>query len=139
MRPLSRTPPKCSSLAEERGVTLETSGDIAPTVGSLALLLQMTTNLVHNAIVHNLPTEVAVWATSSVHPDSAVLTVENTGELPARSWFHSGLSRSGVEANASAPTTQASVSAWRSTPASPKPTTEHLRHRLNRAPSTGSL
>ena len=27
----------------------------APTIGSHALLLQMTTNLVHNAIVHNLP------------------------------------------------------------------------------------
>src|SRR3954449_2083030 len=31
--------------AEERGVTVETSGDIAATVGSPALLLQMTTNL----------------------------------------------------------------------------------------------
>ena len=39
-------------LAEERGVTIETSGDTAPTVGSPALLQQMTTNLVHNAIVH---------------------------------------------------------------------------------------
>ena len=42
-------------LAEEHGVTIETSGDMAPTSGSHALLLQMTTNLVHNAIVHNLP------------------------------------------------------------------------------------
>ena len=42
-------------LAEKRGVTLETSGDVTPAVGSRALLLQMTTNLVHNAIVHNLP------------------------------------------------------------------------------------
>src|SRR3954447_13890750 len=41
--------------AEERGVTIETSGDATPTIGSPALLLQMTTNLVHNAIVHNLP------------------------------------------------------------------------------------
>src|SRR3954451_21854567 len=41
--------------AEERGVTIETSGDAAPAIGSPALLLQMTTNLVHNAIVHNLP------------------------------------------------------------------------------------
>src|SRR6187200_802925 len=31
-------------LAEERGVTIETSGDVAPTVGSPALLLQMATN-----------------------------------------------------------------------------------------------
>ena len=42
-------------LAEKRGLTIETSGDTTPTIGSPALLLQMTTNLVHNAIVHNLP------------------------------------------------------------------------------------
>src|SRR5207237_7696050 len=35
-------------LAEERGVTIETSGDVTATIGSHALLLQMTTNLVHN-------------------------------------------------------------------------------------------
>jgi two-component system sensor histidine kinase VanS len=40
----------------------------------------MTTNLVHNAIVHNLPEQGTVWVTTSVHPESAVLTVENTGE-----------------------------------------------------------
>ena len=42
-------------LAERRGLTIETSGDLTPTIGSHALLLQMSTNLVHNAIVHNLP------------------------------------------------------------------------------------
>ena len=42
-------------LAENHGVTIETCGDRASTTGSPALLLQMTTNLVHNAIVHNLP------------------------------------------------------------------------------------
>jgi two-component system sensor histidine kinase VanS len=67
-------------LAEERGLTLETSGDITPTVGSRTLLLQLTTNLVQNAIVHNLPAEGAVWVTTSVHPKSVVVTVENTGE-----------------------------------------------------------
>jgi len=67
-------------LAEERGVTLETSGDMAPTTGSHALLLQLTTNLVHNAIVHNLPEQGSVWVTTSVEPKSLVLTVENTGE-----------------------------------------------------------
>jgi two-component system, OmpR family, sensor histidine kinase VanS len=66
--------------AEERGVTIETSGDITPTIGSHALLLQLATNLVHNAIVHNLPEQGSVWVTTSVHPESAVLTVENTGE-----------------------------------------------------------
>jgi len=35
---------------------------------------------VHNAIVHNLPGHGTVWATTSVHPNSVVLTVENTGE-----------------------------------------------------------
>src|SRR5689334_17821158 len=41
-------------LAEKRGLTIETEGDLTPTIGSHALLLQLTTNLVHNAIVHNL-------------------------------------------------------------------------------------
>jgi two-component system, OmpR family, sensor histidine kinase VanS len=67
-------------LAEERGVAIETSGDVTPTVGSHALLLQMTTNLVHNAIVHNLLEQGTVWVTTSVHPESVALTVENTGE-----------------------------------------------------------
>ena len=67
-------------LAEDRGVTIETSGDATPTIGSPALLLQMATNLVHNAIVHNLPDQGTVWVTTSVHPKSVVLTVENTGE-----------------------------------------------------------
>jgi two-component system, OmpR family, sensor histidine kinase VanS len=67
-------------LAEERGVTIETSGDATPTVGSPALLLQMATNLVHNAIVHNLPERGTVWVTTSARPESVLLTVENTGE-----------------------------------------------------------
>ncbi len=67
-------------MAEERGVTLETSGDVSPTVGSHALLLQLTTNLVHNAVVHNLPEGGTVWIGTAVHPGAAVLTVENTGE-----------------------------------------------------------
>jgi two-component system sensor histidine kinase VanS len=67
-------------LAEKRGLTIETSGDITPTVGSHPLLLQMTTNLVHNAIVHNLPEQGTVWVTTTVQPRKVVLTVENTGE-----------------------------------------------------------
>jgi two-component system sensor histidine kinase VanS len=67
-------------LAEKRGLTIETSGEVTPTIGSHALLLQLTTNLVHNAIVHNLPEQGTVWVTTSVHPKSVVLTVENTGE-----------------------------------------------------------
>jgi two-component system sensor histidine kinase VanS len=67
-------------LAEKRGLTIETSGDATPTTGSHALLLQMSTNLVHNAIVHNLPEQGSVWVTTNGHPKSVVLTVENTGE-----------------------------------------------------------
>ncbi|GAA2614814.1 sensor histidine kinase [Streptomyces sp. LARHCF252] len=67
-------------LAEKHGVALETSGDIAPTTGSPALLLQLTTNLVHNAIVHNLPQQGTVWVHTGVRPKTVVLTVENTGE-----------------------------------------------------------
>ena len=67
-------------LAEKRGVTIETSGDVTPTIGSPALLLQMTTNLVHNAIVHSLPEQGTVWVTTSAQPKTVVLTVENTGE-----------------------------------------------------------
>jgi two-component system, OmpR family, sensor histidine kinase VanS len=67
-------------LAEKRGLTIETSGETTPTIGSHALLLQMSTNLVHNAIVHNLSEQGSVWVTTSAQPKSAVLTVENTGE-----------------------------------------------------------
>jgi two-component system sensor histidine kinase VanS len=67
-------------LAEERGITIATSGDMTPTIGSYALLLQLSTNLVHNAIVHNLPEQGTLWVTTMVHPKSVVLTVENTGE-----------------------------------------------------------
>jgi two-component system, OmpR family, sensor histidine kinase VanS len=67
-------------LAEKHGVTIETSGDITPTIGSQALLQQLSTNLVHNAIVHNLPEQGTVWVTTSAHPKGAVLIVENTGD-----------------------------------------------------------
>jgi two-component system sensor histidine kinase VanS len=67
-------------LAEKRGLTIETSGDPTLTIGSHALLLQLATNLVQNAIVHNLPEQGAVWVTTSVQPESVVLTVENTGK-----------------------------------------------------------
>src|SRR5581483_9756237 len=67
-------------LAEARGLTIETSADMSPTIGSPALLRQLSTNLVHSAIVHNLPEERTVWVTTSVQPTTFVLTVENTGE-----------------------------------------------------------
>ncbi len=67
-------------LAEKHGVGVETGGDAAATGGSPALLLQLTTNLVHNAIVHNLPDGGAVRVTTGVRPGTVVLTVENTGD-----------------------------------------------------------
>jgi two-component system, OmpR family, sensor histidine kinase VanS len=66
-------------LAEKHGVSIETSGDMTLTSGSHALLLQMTTNLVQNAIVHNLPRRGTVWVTTGVRSETVVLTVENTG------------------------------------------------------------
>ena len=67
-------------LAEKRGVTIDTSGEVTPASGSHALLLQLTTNLLHNAIVHNLPEGGTVWVTTGAHPEGVTLTVENTGD-----------------------------------------------------------
>jgi two-component system, OmpR family, sensor histidine kinase VanS len=69
-------------LAEKHGLAIETSGDLdlRPAIGSPALLLQLTTNLVHNAIVHNLPEQGTVWVTTKALQGSVVLTVENTGD-----------------------------------------------------------
>jgi two-component system, OmpR family, sensor histidine kinase VanS len=67
-------------LAEKHDVTIETSGHVAPTSGSQVLLLQMTTNLVHNAIVHNLPEHGTVQVSTAIRAESVTLTVENTGE-----------------------------------------------------------
>ncbi|MGW2465713.1 sensor histidine kinase [Streptomyces bauhiniae] len=66
-------------LAEKHGISLETSGEFAPTTGSETLLLQLTMNLVHNAIVHNAPGG-QVWISTAAHPGTVALTVENTGE-----------------------------------------------------------
>lgn len=67
-------------LAEKRGVAVQITGDSAPTVGSPALLLQMTTNLLHNAIVHNLQEHGTVEVNTAANGDSVNLTVENTGQ-----------------------------------------------------------
>ena len=67
-------------VAEKHGVTIGTSGDMTPTAGSHALLLQMTTNLLHNAIVHNLPEHGTAQVNTAIRPGSVILTVENTGE-----------------------------------------------------------
>ena len=67
-------------LAEKQGVTIETAGTLTPTLGSSALLRQMTTNLLHNAIVHNRPADGALWITAGSDAGTVVLTIENTGE-----------------------------------------------------------
>ncbi|VXC28971.1 HAMP domain-containing sensor histidine kinase [Aeromicrobium sp. 9AM] len=68
-------------LAEKGGITIETSGEVVVTTGSHPLLLQMVTNLVHNAIVHNSPDRGTVWVATEAHADTAVLRVENTGAI----------------------------------------------------------
>ena len=114
-------------LAEERGVTIETSGDAAPTLGSPTLLQQLTTNLVHNAIVHNLPEGGTVW----------VRTTAGTGRRGAHRREHRRAPQRTASSprspspscgapDAPAPTTQAWVSAWPSSTASPERTTGRL-------------
>ncbi|MEY9860716.1 two-component system sensor histidine kinase VanS [Catenulispora sp. GAS73] len=70
-------------LAEKHGLLIEASCAVAPAVGSSALLLQLATNLVHNAIVHNLPgkgSNGVIWVSTGIRGDDVELTVENTGE-----------------------------------------------------------
>jgi two-component system sensor histidine kinase VanS len=67
------------SLAEQRRITLDVTGGAARTSGSAELLLRMVTNLVQNAIVHNLPAGGTVTVHTEAHGDTSVLRVENTG------------------------------------------------------------
>ena len=105
-------------LAEQRGVTIETSGDVALTVGSHALLLQLTTNLVHNAIAHNLPEHGTVWVTTSASPGGVVLTVENTGAQLSPQVVATLVEPFVRGAGRRGPTTPVSASALRSSSAS---------------------
>lgn len=68
-------------LAEGRGVTVETTGGVALASGSPALLLQLVTNLVHNAVVHNLPAGGSVRVSTSVGPQGPEIVVANTGPV----------------------------------------------------------
>ena len=67
-------------LAARLRVTVETADEVTPTLGSRTLLQQMVSNLVHNAIVHNLPEGGNVSVTTSAGPSAVALTVENSGE-----------------------------------------------------------
>jgi two-component system sensor histidine kinase VanS len=68
-------------LAEKHGVSIETSGDVAPALGSHPLLVQMVTNLLHNAIVYNVADHGTVTIRTAIRPGSVQLTVESTGEV----------------------------------------------------------
>jgi two-component system sensor histidine kinase VanS len=68
-------------LAEKHGVSIALATDRPTrTVGSPALLLQMSSNLLHNAIVHNLPAGGDVWMATRSLGSEVALTVENTGQ-----------------------------------------------------------
>lgn len=72
------------SLAEQRGIALEVTGGKAQAGGSAELLLRMVTNLVQNAIVHNLPFGGDVRIHTEAYGGGGVLRVENTGRrLPS--------------------------------------------------------
>jgi two-component system sensor histidine kinase VanS len=66
-------------LAEQRQITFAVTGETTQTVGSAALILRMVTNLVQNAIVHNLPAGGIVRVHTESQDDASVLRVENTG------------------------------------------------------------
>ncbi|MFD1146949.1 sensor histidine kinase [Saccharothrix hoggarensis] len=66
-------------LAEQRAITLDVTGEPTRAVGSAALMLRMVTNLVQNAIVHNLPAGGVVTVHTEQRHDVSVLRVENTG------------------------------------------------------------
>lgn len=66
-------------LAERRQIVLNVTGQTTETAGSAALLLRMVTNLVQNAIVHNLPTGGSVRVHTEARDDASMLWVENTG------------------------------------------------------------
>lgn len=66
-------------LAEKRGITTTAAGEAAPVLGSPALLQQLLTNLLHNAIVHNLPNHGTAHLTTASRLGQVVITVENTG------------------------------------------------------------
>jgi two-component system sensor histidine kinase VanS len=68
-------------LAEQRRVTLDVTGETARTGGSAELLLRMVTNVVQNAVVHNLRAGGSVTVHTGMHGDTSFLHVENTGRL----------------------------------------------------------
>lgn len=70
-------------LATRHRVTIEVAGEAAYATGSQALLQQLAMNLVHNAIVHNVPEGGVVRVRSERGADRVRLVVESTGEVLA--------------------------------------------------------
>jgi two-component system, OmpR family, sensor histidine kinase VanS len=66
--------------AEQRGIALDVTGEATHAAGSAELLLRMVTNLVQNAIVHNLPADGTVTVRTESRQGTSVLRVENTGQ-----------------------------------------------------------
>jgi len=67
-------------LAEKNGVVIDATGEVALALGSHPLLQQVAVNLLHNAIVHNIPEHGQVRIDPVAGIDSAGFTIENTGE-----------------------------------------------------------
>jgi two-component system sensor histidine kinase VanS len=70
-------------LAERGGLVLTATPEPVVALGSPVLLLQLATNLVHNAIVHNTGAGGEVRVTTRAADGVAELRVENTGEVLA--------------------------------------------------------
>ncbi|MET8969428.1 sensor histidine kinase [Streptomyces hydrogenans] len=70
-------------LGEQRGIALEVTGGAARAGGSAELLLRMMTNLVQNAVVHNLPAGGTVSVRTEERDGTSVVLVENTGPVLA--------------------------------------------------------
>lgn len=66
--------------AEEREIDLEVTAERVIVAGSKALLLQLTTNLLHNAIVHNVASGGRIVVYTGAERGVAIVRVENTGD-----------------------------------------------------------
>lgn len=67
-------------MVERQNHTIGLSGEVTWTAGSRSLLLQLITNLVHNAIVHNLPEGGEIHVHTTQEDGQATIRVENSGE-----------------------------------------------------------
>lgn len=68
-------------IAEAHGVRLDVVGTPAHTRGEPALIRQLVINLLHNAIVHNLPSGGTIAVSTTHDTRTASLMIENTGAV----------------------------------------------------------